>query len=132
MGEERSLWLAQQAAATPDFAPDGRRILYGTLVGFSHRWHVAPGDTTLEVKTHGVIRVRCPFCREHRHRDHFHSWRLADGPGVISHRISHCHDRRSPLFGRGYYIAIDPGGCHQIQPGYVPRRRRPVRRLVRQ
>jgi hypothetical protein len=46
------------------------------------------------------IAFRCPHCRA------VHTHGLPDGEGAIQDRVSHCHDSRSPWFGREYRLVV--------------------------
>jgi len=56
------------------------------------------------VRRHGggvSLMFRCPHCRaEHSHGE------PPDEPTVITSRAAHCHDPRSPWYGRGYSLMI--------------------------
>lgn len=69
---------------------DGIPVLRGVIVG-------------------AQLKIACPFCR-YRGRPvyHWHGWGLAAGPGVLGHRMAHCHDANSPFDKGGYYIGVAP------------------------
>lgn len=98
---------------------DGIPILRGILV--SCEWLSCGRDDPEREHLYATLKILCPHCKGSRGKKvyHWHGWDIADGVGVIRHRVAHCLMPDSPFTRRGYYIALDqrPDAPHVVTPG---------------